>query len=135
MAEIPVVGPALGGIAAAAAIAAGMVRVDQISNTTFRAAEGGVVPGYSPSKSADNIPAMLTAGERVLSVDQNRGFENLLGGLQLPAQMGGSSTETNDNRNFSDNRSFNYNNENTDGDSFDSFVEEQELMNVRMDRR
>lgn len=32
-------------------------------------AEGGMVKGWSPSKSADNIPARLTAGEFVMPVD------------------------------------------------------------------
>jgi hypothetical protein len=38
------------------------------TNAVFKA-EGGPVPGYSPSRSADNIPAWLTADEYVQPVD------------------------------------------------------------------
>lgn len=56
--------------------------------------KGGVVPGYANGglvyanagftpKGTDTVPAMLTPGERVLSLDQNRAFENLIGSLRL----------------------------------------------------
>jgi hypothetical protein len=54
LASIPVVGPVLGGLAAAAAIAAGLARINTIKNTKFEAKEpeGGGGDGPSPSKFA-----------------------------------------------------------------------------------
>lgn len=67
MAGIPYVGPVLGAIAAAAAIAAGLARIAAIRNQSL--AEGGPVKGYSPTSKSDNIPAMLTADEFVQPVE------------------------------------------------------------------
>jgi hypothetical protein len=64
MAEIS---PVLGAAAAAAAVAQGMMRVAMIASQGL--AVGGIVEGSSPSKTADNIHARLTAGEFVHSVD------------------------------------------------------------------
>jgi hypothetical protein len=61
MANIPYVGPVLGGIAAAAAVAAGLARVGQIQAQTL--AEGGEVKGKSPHSKADNVPIWATAKE------------------------------------------------------------------------
>lgn len=44
------------------------------------AAEGGYIPGSSPHDRADNIPAMLTAGEYVLPVGAVRAIRGRLGG-------------------------------------------------------
>ncbi len=66
MSKIPYVGPALGIAAAAAAVAAGLARVALIRSQTLAA--GGAVRGFSPNDRADNIPAMLTAGEFVQPV-------------------------------------------------------------------
>jgi hypothetical protein len=44
---------------------------DQLSHGVHFA-DGGTVPGHSPSKTADNIPAMLTANEFVQPVDSHR---------------------------------------------------------------
>ena len=63
LSNIPYVGPALGAAAAAAAVASGMARVAMIRNQSLAA--GGSVEGWSPNDRADNIPAMLTAGEFV----------------------------------------------------------------------
>lgn len=72
LAGIPVVGPALGTAAAAAAIAAGIGRVNQIRSQTFTAfAEGGVVPGTG---NKDTVPSMLTPGEVVVP---EKNFESL----------------------------------------------------------
>lgn len=62
-ADIPYVGPALGGVAAALAVAQGLARVALIRSQSL--AVGGEVGGTSPTATADNIPAMLTAGEFV----------------------------------------------------------------------
>ena len=61
------ISPVLGAVAAAAAVAQGMMRVAMIASQGM--AIGGLVEGSSPSKTADNIPARLTAGEFVHSVD------------------------------------------------------------------
>lgn len=49
------------------------------------AAAGGLIPGHSPSPTADNIPAMLTAGEFVLPVRATERLRRLLGagGLEM----------------------------------------------------
>lgn len=76
MAGIPFVGPILGGIAAAAAIAAGMSRVAAISgiNIGFRTGADRV-PGVG---AGDSVPAMLQPGERVVKTDTNRVLEQFL---------------------------------------------------------
>lgn len=61
-------GGAYGAIMGAAVAAAGAVQIAKISSTTFAAASGGEVPGWSPNDKADNIPARLTAGEWVQPV-------------------------------------------------------------------
>jgi len=50
--------------------AMGAVQIAKIAATNL--AEGGEVPGHSPHKKADNIPAHLTAGEWVQPVDTVR---------------------------------------------------------------
>lgn len=70
MSSIPIVGPALGVAAAAAAIMAGMNQVAQIKAQKFQgAAHGGLdeVP-----KSMNNSTFMLKAGERVVAPQQNK---------------------------------------------------------------
>jgi hypothetical protein len=70
MASIPIVGPALGAAAAAAAIMAGMNNVAQIKSQKFQGgAHGGIdeVP-----KSMNNSTFVLKAGERVVQPDQNK---------------------------------------------------------------
>lgn len=71
MAAIPVIGPALGIAAAAAAIMAGMNNIAQIKSQKFQggAAHGGIdeVP-----KSMNNSTFLLKAGERVVQPDQNK---------------------------------------------------------------
>lgn len=66
MVGIPYVGGALAVAAAAAAIAAGLARVNAIRQQELAA--GGEVKGYSPSPKADNIPIRATAGEYVQPV-------------------------------------------------------------------
>lgn len=62
--------PPLSFAAAGVAVAAGMTQVAMISAQQL--AEGGPVSGYSPNERADNIPAMLTAGEYVHPVSAVR---------------------------------------------------------------
>lgn len=57
LAGIPLIGPALGAAAAAAAIAFGVERAGDV----LAANTGGFVPGSGPNK--DTMPAMLTSGE------------------------------------------------------------------------
>ena len=56
-----------GAIGAALVAVQGAIQVAKITSTGL--AEGGIVPGYSPSSKSDNIPARLTAGEYVQPVD------------------------------------------------------------------
>lgn len=53
MASIPVVGPVLGGIAAAAAVAAGLINIKKIAATKF---EGGTVPSAGGGDSGSSMP-------------------------------------------------------------------------------
>lgn len=69
LAGIPIVGPILGAVAAAAAVAAGMVNVQQIQSQKFNAAHGGIdeVP-----MALDNSTFLLKGGERVLQPAANQ---------------------------------------------------------------
>lgn len=72
LAGIPVVGPALGVAAAAAATAAGLENLRAIQSTKLPAfAEGGLVPGVG---NKDTVPALLTPGEVVVP---KKNFEDL----------------------------------------------------------
>lgn len=65
LAGIPYVGPALGIAAAAAAVAAGTARVNQIRSTKFTAmSEGGLVEGGIPGR--DSVPLLAQRGEVVV---------------------------------------------------------------------
>lgn len=74
LAPIPFVGPALGIAAAAAAIAAGIGRVAQISGVELA---GGIdeVPGTGFK---DNFPAVLAPGERVVPAQTNQDLKAFL---------------------------------------------------------
>lgn len=56
--------------------------------------KGGLVPNVAyaangmKARGTDTIPAMLTPNERVLTVDQNRAFEQLLKSLAIPVNTG-----------------------------------------------
>lgn len=77
MAAIPIVGPALGAIAAAAAIAAGFVNIQKINAQQFdggQADEGmNSVPGSLAGKSF-----VLSQGERVVQPEANKDLTNFL---------------------------------------------------------
>lgn len=72
MAGIPIVGPALGAIAAGAAIAAGLANVAKINSVGM--AYGGIVPPGYPN---DSYPAMLTSGETVVPANKLPDFKRL----------------------------------------------------------
>jgi TP901 family phage tail tape measure protein len=76
LAGIPIVGPALGIAAAAAAIVAGLARVAEISGTPLQT---GIteVPGIG---TADNFPATLAPKERVLDANTNQDLKGFLSG-------------------------------------------------------
>lgn len=63
MVGLPYVGPAMAIAAAAAAIAAGLARVNVIRRQEMAA--GGKVKGHSPTPTSDNIPIKVTAGEYI----------------------------------------------------------------------
>lgn len=83
MAGIPVIGPALGAAAAAAAIVAGLNNVAQISN--IKLAEGGLVKAVT-----GGIPAVIGEGgsdEAVLPLDDRKAMRRIGGAI---AEEGGS---------------------------------------------
>jgi hypothetical protein len=111
MAGIPVVGPVLGAIAAAAAIVAGLANVSRIKNTQYEGAggggegaqpagnqmgrgyaDGGIVRGPGTSKS-DSIPARLSNGEAVMTSGAVTMFAPM---LSMMNQMGGGASFTSD---------------------------------------
>jgi TP901 family phage tail tape measure protein len=61
MVGIPYIGPVVGALAAAAAVAAGLLRVANIRSQSV--AEGGEIKGRSSHSKADNIPIWATAKE------------------------------------------------------------------------
>jgi myosin heavy subunit len=71
---IAVIGPALGAVAAAAAIASGYARVQQIRNTKipryFKGTE--YLTDSSSPQGRDTIPAFLNKGERIVPTEYNR---------------------------------------------------------------
>ena len=96
MAGIPVVGPALGAIAAAIAVAGGLMNVKKILSvqvptnnaggggaeatpqpSASKFASGGYVSGAGTS-SSDSIPAMLSNGESVINASSTKMFGGLL---------------------------------------------------------
>ena len=111
MAGIPVVGPVLGAIAAAAAIVAGLANVSKIRNTQYEGggtggenaqpagnqmgrgyADGGIVRGPGTSKS-DSIPARLSNGEAVMTSGAVTMFAPM---LSMMNQMGGGASFASD---------------------------------------
>lgn len=70
--EIPVVGPYLAPIAAAAAVAAGMAKVAAMRAQPL--GRGGMVEGSSPTTTSDNIPISATAGEFMQPVSAVRKY-------------------------------------------------------------
>lgn len=85
---IPYVGPALGAVAAGAAIAAGMANIAQIKAQEYTApsggsfAAGGIVPGTSYAGDRMNIAA--NSGEMVLTKQHQRQLFNMIGSGSSP---------------------------------------------------
>jgi hypothetical protein len=73
---IPIVGPALAPIAAAAAVAAGLANVAQINATHLSSGIDSIPAGYED----DNFPAFLKTGERVVDSKTNQDLKGFLGG-------------------------------------------------------
>jgi hypothetical protein len=79
VAGIPVVGPALAPVAAAAAIAAGFANIAAIKSQPIgNYAHGGVVPGSSFS--GDNVSANVNSGEMILNRSQQANLFNQANG-------------------------------------------------------
>jgi len=72
MATIPVVGPALGGVAAASAVAAGLANVKNISNQQF----GGGASGNSPSPNM-NSGSVVTPRFNIIGANNQSQLSNL----------------------------------------------------------
>lgn len=70
---IPIIGPALGVVAAAAAVAFGAERIGQVT----AAADGGLITGGIPGR--DSVPALLEPGELVVP---KRNFNDVVGAIQ-----------------------------------------------------
>lgn len=73
---IPIVGPALGAAAAAAAIVAGLARVQAIRGTPLATGITSVPQGFQN----DTFPARLSSGERVISAPQNQDLTEFISG-------------------------------------------------------
>ena len=83
MVGIPVVGPALGVIAAGVAILAGQKQVDAINATEIpKMARGGVVGGYGNGTS-DSVNAKLSRGEVVINAKSAKMFRGALSGMNV----------------------------------------------------
>jgi len=83
MAGIPVVGPGLGVIAAAAAILAGQKQVDAINATEIpKMARGGLVGGHG-SGTSDSVNAKLSKGEVVINAKSAKMFRGALSGMNV----------------------------------------------------
>ena len=71
LAGIPIVGPALGTAAAAAAVAAGMANIHAITSQQVGGyAQGGIIPGNSHN--GDNLTASVNSGEMILNYSQQK---------------------------------------------------------------
>jgi len=97
LAGIPVVGPALGAVAAGAAVVAGLANVKKIVSTKTAKVEGGAPanPGYASgviglnglgNGTSDSITANLSNGESVITARATQMFPELLGAIN---QVGG----------------------------------------------
>lgn len=87
LAGIPVVGPALGAVAAGAAVVAGLANVKKIVSTKTAKVENAPNPGYASgiiglsgigSGTSDSIPANLSVGESVINARSTEMFPELL---------------------------------------------------------
>ena len=94
MASIPIVGPVLGGIAAAAAVATGLKSVNQIRSTKVAKAERGIILGGNPHSrggtqiSANGVPLFEAEKDELLAV-VNKKNTKLLNNLNALNTFGG----------------------------------------------
>lgn len=79
--------PVRAGVAAAIAVAQGLLRVREIAqtNTEIKAAEGGIIGGYG-SGTMDTIPVRVSPGEAVMNARSVKMFGNT---LSIMNQLGG----------------------------------------------
>lgn len=83
MAGIPVIGPALGIIAAGAALVSGQKQVESIKATEIpKMARGGVVGGYGNGTS-DSVNAKLSRGEVVINAKSAKMFRGALSNMNV----------------------------------------------------
>lgn len=95
MASIPIVGPILGAVAAAAAVAAGFVQIQNINSQQFSQAHGGL---DSVPAGMDNSTFLLSGGERVVQPEANKDLTSFLGDQK--DSSGGGSNSGGDNYNI-----------------------------------
>lgn len=76
LAPIPVVGPALGAVAAAAALVAGYANVQKIKNTTYEGASGGGGGGAGAGAGGGNAPQFNAAPSLAAPQIQTGGAQN-----------------------------------------------------------
>lgn len=83
MAGIPIVGPALGTVAAMLALGQGQKQVDAINATEIpEMARGGVVGGHG-SGTSDSVNAKLSKGEVVINAKSAKMFRGALSGMNV----------------------------------------------------
>jgi hypothetical protein len=85
LSSIPIVGPALGGIAAALALKQGQQQVKDIKATQIpepALARGGVVGGYG-SGTSDSVKARLSKGEVVINAKSAKMFRGALSNMNV----------------------------------------------------
>lgn len=83
MSGIPIVGTALGVIAAGLALAQGQKQVEQIKATEIpKMARGGVVGGHG-SGTSDSVNARLSRGEVVINAKSAKMFRGALSGMNV----------------------------------------------------
>jgi len=109
--------------------------------------KGGAVPCFAGGgkvayaadglrpRGSDTVPAMLTPGERVLTVDQNKAFESLLRSLVIPT-MSPSQNVVNNNNNVENTNMINntFNNE-FDSDGVEEMIDFSQRTGTRMLKR
>lgn len=80
LAGIPVVGPALGAVAAGVVIAAGLANISKINSTKtdVKLARGAVDLDGPGTGTSDSIPAMLSKGESVITAEATKNNKGLL---------------------------------------------------------
>ncbi|MBE8727976.1 hypothetical protein [Flavobacterium hungaricum] len=80
LAGIPIVGPALGAVAAGVVVAAGLANISKINSTKtdVKLAKGAVDLDGPGTGTSDSIPAMLSKGESVITAEATKNNKGLL---------------------------------------------------------